>query len=154
MASTQDPLPVGKRPHSQSIRTLPSTYNEQLTLNTASKDKNLTNRRKRKYCPYDTSKVSQLSRILRKPFDQRFVQESTSGNAQIITKATYNCHLNQTQDLSNFIHAIRRCPSMPLDKNTATTRISVRDERILKRLAPNGCNTLTRRPQNRRRALP
>jgi hypothetical protein len=56
--STQDLLPVGKRLHSQSVRTLPSAYNEQLTSNDASKDKTSMNKRKREKCPYDKSKVS------------------------------------------------------------------------------------------------
>jgi hypothetical protein len=45
--STQDSLPAGKRLHSQSTRTLPSAYNEQLTSNEASKDKSSMNKRKR-----------------------------------------------------------------------------------------------------------
>jgi hypothetical protein len=54
--STQYSLPVGKRLHSQSIRTLPSAYNEQLTANELSKDKTLMNKRKREKCPHDKSK--------------------------------------------------------------------------------------------------
>jgi hypothetical protein len=68
---TQDALPVGKRLHSQPIRILPSAYNEQLTSNEASKDKTSMNKRKRKKCPCDKSKVSQVSRILGKPFRQK-----------------------------------------------------------------------------------
>jgi hypothetical protein len=72
--STQDSLPVGKRLHSQPIRTLPSAYNEQLTSNEASKDKTSMNKRKREKCPYDKNKVSQVSGILGKPFGQKLVQ--------------------------------------------------------------------------------
>jgi hypothetical protein len=97
--STQDSLPIGKKHHSQSIRTLPSAYNEQLsTSNEASKDKTSMKNRKREKCPYDKSKVSQISTILGKPFCQKYVQESTSGNAPL-TKSSFNCGLNQTQDL-------------------------------------------------------
>jgi hypothetical protein len=143
--STQDSLPVGKRLYCQSIKTLPSAYNEQLTSNEASKDITSVNKRKREKCPYDKSKV---------PFRQKIVQESTSGNARL-TKSSYNCSdLNRTQDLLDLIRVMRPYPPTPLNNNTGTTRITVRDERILKRLAPNGCNTLTRRPQKRRRAMP
>jgi hypothetical protein len=76
--STQDSLPIGKRHHSQSIRTLPSAYNEQLTSNEASKDKTSMKKRKREKCPYVRSKVSRISRSLDKPFCQKLVQESTS----------------------------------------------------------------------------
>jgi hypothetical protein len=101
--STQDSLPIGKRHHSQSIRTLPSAYNEQLsTSNEALKDKTSMKKRKREKCPYDKSKVSQTSRILGKTFCQEYVQESTSGNAHL-TKSSYNCGLNQTQDLPAFV---------------------------------------------------
>jgi hypothetical protein len=92
---TQDSLPVGKRLHSQSIDILPSAYNEQLTSNEASKDKTSMNKRKRKKCPYDKSNVSQVSRILKKPFCHETVQESTSGNAHL-TKSSDNCDLDQT----------------------------------------------------------
>jgi hypothetical protein len=46
--STQDSLPVGKRLHSQSIRTPPLAYNEQLTSNEASIDKTSMNEQKTK----------------------------------------------------------------------------------------------------------
>jgi hypothetical protein len=79
---TQYSLLVGKRLHSESIRTLPSAYNEQLTSNEASKDKtSILNKRKREKCPYDKSKALQGSRILGKPFRQKPVQKSTSDNA-------------------------------------------------------------------------
>jgi hypothetical protein len=111
------------------------------------------NKRKHGKCPYDKSKVSQISRILGKPFCQTYLQESTSGNAHL-TKSSYNCNLNQTHDLPDLLSVMRPCPPTLLDSNTGTRRITVRDERILKRLAPDGCNTLTRRPQKRRRAMP
>jgi hypothetical protein len=148
--STQDSMPVGKRLHSQSIRILPSASNEQLTSIHVSKDKTSMNKRKREKCPYDKSKVSQVSRILGKPLRQKLVQESTSGNAHL-TKSSYNCDLNLTQDLPD--NVMRPFPPTSLYKNTGTRKITVRDERILKRLAPDGCNTLTRRPQKRRRAM-
>jgi hypothetical protein len=151
--STQDSLPVGKRLHSQSITTLPSAYNEQLTSNEASKDKTAMNKPKREKCPYDKSKVSQVSRTLGKPFRQKTVQQFTSGNAQL-TKSSDNCDVNQTQDLPDLIRVMRPYPPTPLNNNKGTRRITVRDERILKRLAPDGCNTLSRRPQKRRRAMP
>jgi hypothetical protein len=151
--TTKDSLLVGKKPRSQSIRTLPSAYIEQLTSNEASKDKTSTNKRKRRKCPYDKSKVSQVSRSLGKPFRQRLVQESTSGDAHL-TKSTDNCNLNQTQDLLNVIRVMRPYPTKFLNNNIGIRRVTVRDERILKRLAPDGCNTLTRRPQKRRRAMP
>jgi hypothetical protein len=151
--STQDSLPVGKRLHSQSITALPSAYNEQLTSNEASKDKTAMNERKREKCPYDKSKVSQVSRTLGKPFRQKTVQQSTSDNAQL-TKSSDNCDINQTQDLLDLIPVMRPYPPTLLNNNKGTRRITVRDERILKRLAPDGCNTLTRRPRKRRRAMP
>jgi hypothetical protein len=63
----QDSLRAGKRLHFQTIRTLPSSFNEQLTSNEASKDSSSINKRKREKCPYDKSKVSQVSGILGKP---------------------------------------------------------------------------------------
>jgi hypothetical protein len=75
-----------------------------------------------------------------------------TGNAHL-TKSSDNCNLNQTSDLPHLICAMRPYPPTPLNNNTGTTRITVREKRILKRLAPDGCNTLTRRPQKRRRAL-
>jgi hypothetical protein len=151
--STQDSLPVGKRLHSRSIRTLPSAYDEQLTSNQASIDKISMNKRQREECPYDNGKASQVSRILGKPVRQKLVHESTLSNAHV-TKSSYNCDLNQTGDLPDLIRIVRSYPPTPLDQNIGTRRISVRDERIMKRLAPDGCNTLTRRPQKRRRAMP
>jgi hypothetical protein len=64
--STQDPLPVGKRLHSQSVRTPQSAYNEKLTSNEASKDKTTISKQKREKCPYDKSRVLQVSGILGK----------------------------------------------------------------------------------------
>jgi hypothetical protein len=151
--STQDSLPVGKRLHSQSIRILQSAYNKQLTSNQASKDRISMNKRQREECPSDNGKVSPVSRILGKPVRQKFVHESTLGNAHV-TKSSYNCDLNQTGDLPYLIRIVRPYPPTPLNQNIGTRRISIRDERILKRLAPDGCNTLTRRPQKRRRAMP
>jgi hypothetical protein len=108
--STQDSLPIGKKHHSQSIRTLPSAYNEQLsTSNEASKDKTSIRKRKREKCPYDKSEVSQISTILGKPFCQKYVQESTSGNAPL-TKTSFNCGLNQTQDLPILLSVMRPFP--------------------------------------------
>jgi hypothetical protein len=151
--STQYSLFVSKRLHSQSIRTLPSTHNEQLTSNEVSKDNTSTNKRKREKCPYDRSKVLQASRILGIPFRQKLVQESLSGDAHL-TESSYNGDLNQTQDFPNLVRVMRPYPPTPLNKKTGIRRFTVRDERILKRLAPDGCNTLTRRPQKRGRAMP
>jgi hypothetical protein len=150
--STQDSLPIGKRLHSQTIRNLPLAYNDQLTSDEVSKDKTSMNKRKREKCPYDKSKVSQVSRNLGKPFRNKIIQQSTSGNAQL-TKSSDNCDVNQTQVLPDLIRVMRPYPSTPLN-NKGTRRITVRDERILKRLAPDGCNTLTRRPQRHYRAMP
>jgi hypothetical protein len=150
--STQDSLPTGKRLHSQTIRTLPSAYNDQLTSNEVSEDKTSMNKRKREKCPYNKTKVSQVSRNLGKPFRNKIIQQSTSGNAQL-TKSSDNCDVNQTQVLPDLIRVMRPYLSTSLN-NKGTGRITVRDEMILKRLAPDGCNTLTRRPQKRRRAMP
>jgi hypothetical protein len=133
--SMHDSLPAGKRLHSQPITTLPSAYNEQLTANEASKDKTSMKKRKREKCPYDKNKISQVSRISGKPFRQKLVQESTSGNAHL-TKSSHNCELDQMQDLPD----LRPYPPTPLNNNTVTRRVTVLDERILKRLALDGCN--------------
>jgi hypothetical protein len=147
--STQDSLPAGKSLHSQTIE--PSAFNEQLTSNEASKDSPSMNKRKREKCPHDKSKVSQVSGILGKPFRRKLVQESTSSNAHL-TKSSYNCDPHQMQDLPDLTHAMRPYPPTPLNYSTGARRITLR-ERILKRLAADGCNTLTRRPQKRRRAM-
>jgi hypothetical protein len=119
----------------------------------ASRDKTSMNKRKREKCSYDKSNVSQASRILGKPFRQKIVQESTSGNAQL-TKSSDNCDLDQTQQSPDLLRVMRPYPPTPLNNITGTRRITVQDKRILKRPAPDGCNTLTRRPQKRRRAMP
>jgi hypothetical protein len=124
--STHDSLPVGKRLHSkrlhsQPIRTLPSVCNEQLTSNEASKDKISMNKRKREKCPYDKNKISQVPRILGKPFRQKLVQESTSGSAHL-TKSSNNCELDQSQDLPDLIRVIRPYPPTPRSKKFVTKK--------------------------------
>jgi hypothetical protein len=138
--STHNSLPAGKILHSQPITTLPSAYNEQFTANEASKDKTSVNKRKREKCSYDKNKVLQVSRILGKPFRQKLVQESTSGNAYL-TKSNDNCELDQTQDLPDLTRVMRPYPSTPLNNNTGTRKITVRDERILKRLGLQHVNS-------------
>jgi hypothetical protein len=149
--SAQDLMPVGKRLHSQS--SLPSAFNAQLTSIKATKNKISMNRRKREKSLYHKRKLTQGSRFLEEPFCQKIVQELTSDKAHL-TKPRYNCNLHQTQDLPHLIRVMRPCPPTPLNNNTGTTKTTIRDERILKRLAPDGCNTITRRPQKRRRVTP
>jgi hypothetical protein len=121
-------LPVGKRLHSQSIRTLTSAYNEQLISNEASKDKNsILNKRKREKCPYDKtdkSKASQVSKILGKSLHQKSVEESTSGVARL-TKSCDNSDVNHTQDLPDLMHVMRPYPPTPVNNNTGTRKITV-----------------------------
>jgi hypothetical protein len=150
--SMQDSLPAGKSLHSQTARTLPSAFNEQLTSNEASKDSSSINKRKRNKCSYDKSKVSQVSGILEKLFRRKAVQEPTSNNAQL-TKSSYNRDLHYLQNLPDLTPAIRPYPPTPLNYSTSARRITVRDKRILKRLAAAGCNTLTRRSQKHRDAM-
>jgi hypothetical protein len=129
---TQDSLPIGKKHHSQSIRTLLSAYNEQLsTTNEASKDKTSMNKRKHGKCPYDKSKVSQILRILGKFFSQTYVQESTSGNEHL-TETIHNCNLHHMHDLPDLLSVTRPCPPTLINSNIGTRRITIQDERILK----------------------
>jgi hypothetical protein len=122
--STQEPLPIGKKLHSQSIRSLQTAYNEQLnTLNEASKENASMN--KRKHGKYDKSKESEVSRILAKSFRRKLVRESTLGNAKL-TKTSYNNELIHTRDLLDLIRVIRPYPPIPLDRNTCTRSISAR----------------------------